>query len=210
MDKLKTLFIMSLILLVLFLLLQLRLRIWAEFGGQRILVRVFFGPIRVTVYPRAEKPRKKKTGQPKERKPKPENEDDREGISLARFRELLDLALDSLEEVKNRLQIDELFLRLDWGLDDPADAAVSYGYANAVLAGLMALLEVNFKVKKQDAEIRLDYTLEKPKVYARCSCSLRLRQAISLGLGVGVQALRLYRSGRKQKEKTEQRELTKQ
>lgn len=211
MDELGALFNMSLILLILLLILQLRLRVLAEFGAQGTLVRVGIGSLRFTVYPMREKQAKpKRNRRVKNQKAQPKDEKEMKGMSLSLFREILDLASESFRGVQSRLQIDYLFLRLDWGLEDPADAAVYYGYANAVLSGLLALLEVIFKVKKKDAEIRLDYTLEKPKVYAKCSCSLRVRQALSLGLSVGVRALRLYRSQRNQRKKTETREMMKQ
>lgn len=211
MDELKTLFIIAFILLILLLILQIRLRVVAEFGAQGTLVRVGIGSLRFTVYPLREKKTKpKRNRRVKNQKAQPQDEKETEGMSLSFFREILDLASDSVLRVRSHLQIDYLFLRLDWGLEDPADAAVYYGYANAVLSRLLALLEVTFKVKKKDAEIRLDYTLEKPKVYAKCSCSLRVRQALSLGFIVGLRGLRLYRSQRKQSKKTETREMMKQ
>lgn len=211
MDELGALFMMGLILLALLLILQLRLRVLAEFGAQGTLVHVGIGSLRFRVYPMREKQVKPRRNQKaKNQKTQPKDEKVTEGMSLSLFREILDLASDSLHRVRSHLQIDYLFLRLDWGLEDPADAAVYYGYANAVLSGLLALLEVTFKVKKRDAEIRLDYTLEKPKVYAKCSCSLRVRQALFLGFSVGVRALRLYRSHRNQGKKTETREMMKQ
>lgn len=212
MDELNGLFILALVLLLLLLLLQVRLRVLAEFGDQGPLVRIGFGPIRLTVYPLPEKrsnTQKKRKERKKALSTDPKKEKKPEGMTLDRFREWLDLAMDSLREVSNRLRIDLIYLRLDWGLEDPADAAISYGYANAVLSGLLTLLEVNFRVIKRDAEIRLDYTLEQPRVYAKCSCSLRVRQLLSLGLGVGMRAYRTYRRQRNQSKRAEQHVMIK-
>lgn len=206
MIELKALLITGLVLLFLFLVLQIRLRVLLEYEAAGVLLRLGLGPFRFTLYPfpikRRAKQKKQKAVKAKKQK-KEGKPQAKKGISLSLFQELFELSLDTLQGFKDKLRIDELIILLNWGLEDPADAAISYGYANAVLGGLLAFLEANFKVKKRRGEIQLDYTLERPTVYLKAACSLTMRQALSFGLRAGIRAFGIYRRQKKQTKTTE-------
>lgn len=204
MFELKILFITGIIALLILLLVWSRVWVLFEYEEAGIHVWAGFGPFYFSMYPFNPKWNKRKGVSRKQRKFKHKQErslDDipeKKGISVGLFRELLDLSLKVLGKFRRKLRIDELRIYLNWGAEDPADAAISYGYAHAVMNGLLALLEVNFQVKDQFSRINLDYTLDKPNIYLKASCSLKIYEAISLGLTVGVKAFDIYRK-RKQK-----------
>jgi len=166
------------------------------------------GPFYLSVFPFRKKKKKQKEPSRKKKNAKQmkeetlQEEQKKKGLSLELFRELLDLGLETMGRFRKKIRIDMLQMRLTWGAEDPADAAISYGYAHAVLNGLLALLEVNFQVKERQVRIHLDYTLDKPNIYVKASCSLKMYQMISLGFYAGVRAFDLYRKqSRKKKER---------
>lgn len=201
MIELKALLITGLVLLFLLLVLQVRLRLLLVYEAGGALLRLGLGSFRVTVYPVPTKRtnRRRKQKAVKEKKQQEEGGvQPKKGMELPLVQELIELWLDTRQGFKDRLRIDELILLLNWGLEDPADAAISYGYANAVMGGLLALLEENFKVKKRRDEIRLDYTLDKPNVYMKAACSLTMWQGLSFGLHAGRRVFAIYRRQKKQ------------
>ncbi len=116
----------------------------------------------------------------------------------------LDLALALLPDLKQAagrfrraLRIDELTLHLVWGEDDPADAAIHYGRAWAVVEGLLAFLEANFIVKKRQVRLDLDYQLEHPRLTVRAGLSLTVFQLLRVALPLGWAALKTMWEQRK-------------
>jgi hypothetical protein len=163
------------------------------------------GPFYFTIFPTNLKWKKRKDPGGKKRKAKlvqkaHEEEQEKKGISLELFREMLDLGLKVAGRFRRKLRIDQLQMYLTWGAEDPADAAISYGFAHAVMHGLLALLEVNFQVKEKTARIYLDYTVDKPNIYMKAACSITIVQALSLGFYAGVRGFNIYRK-QKQKKK---------
>jgi DNA-directed RNA polymerase subunit L len=198
--ELNILFITSALALLLLLLLQSRIWVLLEYEAGGLTVWAGLGFVYLTVYPFPKKVKLKKT----KRKAKElvEEEKEKEGLSLELFWELFELGQNILRQFQQKLRIDKLLLFLTWGMEDPADAAVSYGLAQGAMASLLALMEVNFHVKEAVYRIHLDYTVEKPKIYVKTSCSLSLQQALRLGISTGVKALKLYRKQKKQKKET--------
>lgn len=207
MFELKALFIIALLLLIVLLLLQSRLRVLFSYAETGALVKVKIGPFRYTLYPlpakKIQKPKKEKPNKKRNKKKDLEKATSTHKLSRSLLNECLNLAMDLTGRFKNKLWIEEFLVQIRWGLKDPAKAAISYGYCNAVLAFLVGLLEANFTMLKRQTNIVLDYTLEKPTVSCRISCSMTLWQGLSLGLYGGLRAFRFYRSHKKQTTATE-------
>ncbi len=196
--------IWGLVLLALLLLLFVRLWVLAEYEAEGFFLRIGFGIFYFDVIPSGKKtkaPRKTKPAMQKKKKEKPPKAPTESTASLEDFLEWFWDGLALLQKAGSRfrkgLVIRKLALYLTWGLDDPADAAISFGYANGVLHTLCHLLEVNLKVKDKDLRVELDYTLEKPRISAKADCSIRLYHLLSLGLTAGVGGLKLYRKVKK-------------
>lgn len=204
MIELKILFVTGPIVFVILLFLLSRLWLLLEYEASGIHIWAGMGPFYLSIYPIRQKEKRKLTmnKEKKARKLKKkalQEEPEKNGVTLELFREMLDLSLNVLGRFRRKIRIDQLQMRLMWGAEDPADAAISYGYANAVLSGLLALLEVNFKVKERLVRVHLDYTLDKPNIFVKASCSLKLYQALSLGLYAGTRAFGIYRKQMKKK-----------
>ena len=76
------------------------------------------------------------------------------------------------------------------GAEDPGEAAMAYGRANAVLGALWTPLVRAFRVKDGRARVDLDFDRKEPALYARAELSIRLGQALWLGLFFGLKALK--------------------
>ena len=208
----KVLLIVLLVLLALFLL---------PFGavarydqeGFRVWVKVL--PFRFLVFPRKKKPKKEKRAKAEEQPPagteeapseeskppeaaeekppeKAEEKPKKKGGALDLVRSALPLIKPALAGVKKRLTIDDLELFVTWRSDDPADAAIGYGRANAALGALWAVLDSNFKVKKSRLGCAVDFGDGKSEVYLNAAASLNLWKTLTLVAPLLVKFLRNY------------------
>ena len=162
---------------------------------------------RFQVFPGKEgkKPKEKKPKEkPKEKKPKGDKgaetpQGKKKGGALSLVRAALPLVKPALAGVKRRLTIDELELFVTWRSDDPADAAIGYGRANAALGALWALIEANFKVKKSRLGCAVDFDGGESAVYLDAALSLNLWKVLTLVLPLLIRFLcnyaRLKRAG---------------
>ena len=209
--SLKGLMITGAILLTLLLLSQIRLWALAGYTASGALLRAGLGPFGFTLFhaslPTSDpKTRRaaKKAGRRERKRSEREAEAKERGAALELFWDIFDMFLEVSSRFKRKLRIDLIQLHITWGAADPADAAIGYGRAQGVLHTILPLLEVNFKVKETAATIDIDYTLEKPTVYAKVACSLTMMQAITLGVYAGRKALKGYlRHRRHNKQKKE-------
>ena len=162
-------------------------------GGASLWLRL--GPVRVTLLPR--KPKKKKSKQKKTKKepdpPKPaqpEKQKSTLGGSLAYAKALLPLAVECARRVWGAIYLNTLYLELQVGAEDPGEAAMAYGRANAALGAIWTPLIQTFRVKDGHAKVNLDFGRKEPALYAQAELSIRLGQALWLGLYFGLKALK--------------------
>ena len=153
------------------------------------------GPVRITLLPRkqkTQKQRKEKSPQKPERpqKAKPERQKPTLGGSLAYAKALLPTVLECARRVWGAIYLNTLYLELQVGAEDPGEAAMAYGRANAVLGALWTPLVRAFRVKDGRARVDLDFDRKEPALYARAELSIRLGQALWLGLFFGLKALK--------------------
>ena len=116
----------------------------------------------------------------------------KKGGSAADFMPLVRTALDFLKDVRRKLRVNMLELKVILAGDDPCDLGVHYGQANAVAEGLMPLLEECFVIKKRDVQILCDFTAEKTLVFARVDLTITLARILSLGFKHGIRAIKEF------------------
>lgn len=200
--------IFGVVLLILFLLGQVRAGAGVEYSRTGFLVRARLGLFRLTVFPRPrkdkvekkKKPPKKKKEKPREDAPKPK------GGTLGLARELLPLALEAAGCFKRKLVVDRLELRVTAGASDPSDAAFAYGQANAALGALWRHLTESFHVKSGRAHVEVDFDQTSITLNALAELSLKIWQVLWLGLYFGVRTLvKFIRYRRQQKIKQERK-----
>lgn len=121
------------------------------------------------------------------------------GGALDYAQQLLPILVDAAGQFKRRLRVDRLRLELIAGSSDPADAAILYGYANAVLGTFWGALAETFHVQDGDARVRLSFEAEAITILADITMSLKLGQILYLSLYFGRNSLRAVLSVRSQR-----------
>lgn len=185
------------VLLALWLISLVRVGGIVEYSEQGVLVRLRIGPFRVELFP--EKPKEVKPPKPKKEKKRelpalkePVPLKEKVGGGLALFQELLPVALEAAGKLVRRLRIDELVLHLTWAAEDPADAVMGWGAAQAAVGTIWPLLDSYLDVRKRDVGVAVDFERTEPIVYARGSLTYTIGQLVSLGLVSGARALSAY------------------
>lgn len=204
----KALIILAAVLLVMFLLGQIRVGGRAEYSVSGACVWIRLGGFYLRVYPtkpKPDKPKKKKKAAP-ERAKKPQSGTlEKIGGALDYAQALLPVLLDAAGSCYQKLRIDLLELELTAGSSDPADAALMYGQANAALGALWHPLTQAFHVKDGTARVKLDFNAPGTTLYANAVLSFKIGQLLQLGIYFGLKALRAFLAVRKKQNAEQQR-----
>ncbi len=171
--------------LVLLLLGQLRVGAIVEYGQDGLGVRLRLGPVRIGVFP--VKPGKK--SKEKTKKTKPAKEKKPLGGRVKPLVQLLPAALDTVKKLFGQLRADKLELLLTISCPDPADTAIRYGQANALLASLWGPLTQALEVQDGHAHVELDYEQGQTSAYVYLSLYLKLWQLLTLAVVFGGKVL---------------------
>ena len=112
--------------------------------------------------------------------------------------QLLDLAFDTLGDLRRKLRVDELtlYVRIG-GSDDPAKAAMGYGRAWAAIGAITPGLERLFVIKKRDIRPALDYTISNTQVDARLVTTITIGRSLALAVRAGIRFLKLLNERKK-------------
>lgn len=189
----KACIVIGCILLLLFLIGQLRVGASVRYSEDGLLAAIKAGPFRIPIIPakRAkEKPEKAK----KPRKKKPEGDTARRGAkdTLALVMRFVPLLGEAAGQLKRKIRIDRVTLHVIWGAENPASAAMGFGAGNAALGILWPPLEHNFHVKEHDLGVDVDFERKKPTVEAEAQATLTIWQGLSLGIRLGIKALNIF------------------
>ena len=188
---------------VLLALAMLPLGVRVRYNDAGFVLKVIAGPIKITLFPRKKKAKKQKnekktesaaTGDKPTQPPEPASEAREKGGSLTRFLPLIKLGLQFLGDFRQKLRLDNLYLRLILAGDDPCDLAVNYGRAWAAVGNLMPQLERLFVIKKQDIQVECDFTVEEISVVARMDITIALGRLLMLAVVYGVRVLLVFLS----------------
>lgn len=189
---------------------QLRLGCRGEYRADGCFLWLRFGGWKIQVYPRGRKEQKqqKEKQKPQKQPPKSGQENEqpliqRVGGALVYAEELVPVLLKAAGQFKKKLCVDQLVIEVTAGAEDPGDAAMAYGRANAALGALWYGLTQTFCVEDGNARVRVDFEARETTIYGMISLSLRLRQAVWLGIYFSINALGAFlraRSKRNEKE----------
>lgn len=196
----RPLYVLAGVILVLFLIGQIRVGCRAQFNAEGFFLWARLGGIRIKILPvkpeKEKKPLKKPKKPQKPKKPKktkkekpPATLPEKIGGALEYAQALLPVVLEAAEGLWHGFTIDTLELELTAGSPDPADTAMLYGSANAALGALWHPLTRALHVKNGTARVKLDFDAPGMTVYALASFSLKLGQVVWIGLRAGVKAL---------------------
>ncbi len=176
-------------LFVLVLLAILPLGISAVYNARGPLVRLIAGPIRLQLYPQKKEKAKKEKSQKQAPQKKKE---EKNGGSVKDFLPLAKVALDLVADLKAKLRVNRLEMKLTLAGGDPCDLSVNYGKAWVALGNVMPRLEELFVIKKRDMEVQCDFTAETTVVYARVDITITLGRLTVLAVRYGIRGLKTY------------------
>ena len=158
------------------------------------LVDLMIGPIPIRLYPSKETDEKEeKPEQPsgKKKKASPKKEE-KKGGSLTEFLSLLKLLKDLLNDLRRKLRVKRLELKLVMAGEDPCDVAMNYGYAWAAAGNIMPLLDELFVIKKKDVDIACDFEAVSTTIYFRADATIFLGRVLGLAIRYGFRAIKLF------------------
>ncbi len=207
--------IIGIVLLLLFLLLQIRVGAALEYGQDNLQVRVCLGSGQIRIYPRAateKKPKKKKKQTKTSDKSEQAAEDTRKKgkkISLDQLLNLaqrfVPLALEAAGCLWDKLVMDDLQLSITVGSNDPADAAMLYGEIHSGVAALWGPVNQIFHVKNGRAHVGIDFESDSIVLYGKTVISIKIGQILWIALYFGIKALKqLFRYRKTQKMKAQE------
>ena len=191
------------LLVVLFLIGQIRVGCKAAYDHEGIQVWIRLGRFYIRVFPLKQKGEKKSKKEKKPKKPKKKKEKppttvgEKIGGALGYAQSLLPILLDAVKYFTHKLQVDTLHMRLVAGSPDPADAAMVYGQASAALGALWYPLTNAFDVKDGYAKVDLDFEAKQMTLCVAAALSLKIGQILWFAVYFGIQALVAFLRERK-------------
>ncbi len=164
----------------------------ARYDQHGAVVKVIAGPVRLQVFPRKKKKEEKQAPQTATQEKTEVRQEKQQGGSLSDFLPMVRLVFDFLGELRRKLLVRKLVLKVTLAGDDPSDLAVNYGRACGALASLEPQLSRFFTIRKKDLDVECDFTADKTLVFAAVDLTITIRRIFSLGLRHGVKILREY------------------
>ena len=191
--------VIGIILLILLLIASVRVRALARFGEKTELT-LFVGPFRMMLLPEKEKKPapdgRKKAADEKKTEEKGKKRRKLPKLTHAEKKDLIRVAFAALRETARRackrLCIDPFEILVVFGGEDPADIAQHYGYANALMWGVMPQLEDLFRIPDPSLHLRMDYSSEKTYSEGAVGLSLRIRDGLHIALALLIPMLKWY------------------
>ncbi len=171
-----------------------RLGAGVEYSGEGLFVRLRLGKFSFVVYPRKKKPGKEKTPKTSKTREEPPSQEPegKRGGALEQVKAFLPLVCQAAGELRRKIRVDTLWLDLVMRGEDPAAAAMTYGYANMTMGMLWPLIEQNFEVRDPRISVRVEFDRGETTIHIKAALSLRLGQLISFSLRFGWKFLRTY------------------
>ena len=171
----------------------------ARYMENELLLRLKIGLLKMQVLPakpkKAAPKKKKKTAKRAAASQKPEKPKKKASmpkLTLSDILALVNLACDTLGDLRRKLRVEVLTLHVVLGGDDPAKAAMQYGGAWAAIGMLNPKLDQLFVIKKRDIQPILDYNEKEMSISAQLALTITIGRALSLGLKAGARFLKLW------------------
>ena len=178
----------------------------ARYNADGVFLAAKLGPFRLQLLPQKpkKKPKKRKQQQKQPEKAPASSEPQEKksnpllsgGVDV--MLQLLDLAFDTLGDLRRKLRVNELTLHvLIGGAEDPAKAAMGYGRAWAAIGAITPSLERLFVIKKRDIRPALDYTISNTQVDAHLVTTITIGRSLALAVHAGIRFLKLLNKRKK-------------
>lgn len=192
----------------------LGIKVSYDIGGP--IVKILAGPIKITLFPRqkqkkeikqkkslqTEKSESKETPAAKHVQANSQASTKQTSKSSGRLKDffpLVKMMLDFLGDLRRKIRLDDLYLRLILASSDPCDLAINYGKTWAAVGNLLPVLEKFFVIKNRDIQVECDFTAPETTVIARAEVTITFGRLVSLIIVYGFRAIKEYLSIRNQR-----------
>ena len=180
-----------LIAILLFAVCLMPIGIVADYSNVGFRAALKIGPILYRFYP-------KKKSRTKGKKGKDVKEiaitaqEEKSGGKLTDFLPLVRTILNFLGDLKGRMRVNQLQLKIILAEDDPCDLSVHYGKTWAAVGGLQMHLDKLFRIKNQKIEVECDYLADATTVLGSVDVSLGFLQLLTLVIRYGLQGFKQF------------------
>ena len=162
-----------------------------------LVLSLFLGAIKIKLFPKASKEKKKKDKPKKQKKTKlaskPQSvKKERSGGKITDFLPLVDIGLKFLGSFRRKLRVKRLELNYVMAGGDPCDLALNYGKAWTAVGNIMPLLERIFVIKKRNIQVQCDFAEVAARISARLEITITIGRVVGIAVKYGVKALREF------------------
>lgn len=162
-----------------------------------LVLSLFLGAIKIKLFPKASKEKKKKEKPKKQKKAKPASKPqsvkkERSGGKITDFLPLVDIGLKFLGSFRRKLRVKRLELNYVMAGGDPCDLALNYGKAWTAVGNIMPLLERIFVIKKRNIQVQCDFAEVAARISARLEITITIGRVVGIAVKYGVKALREF------------------
>lgn len=174
--------------------LSIRIGVSAEYSASGFLAALTVCNIRITLYPRNKAKKKKNVSKGTKTESKDQKEKKPltgEGGRISEFLQLMPPVQRALGCLKKKLVIDRITIHYTSACDDPFDAVMAYGCANAGISAVYPVLYDMFKIKKSDFYTSVDFNLSQPVVYINLKLSLSVFAILYIAILFLIEYLRI-------------------
>ena len=162
-------------------------------GGPRVWL--YIGPVKISLYPKQKREKKKTSIKKKPGKKTGEKKKEKKEVkkdSIEGFLAILKTVLDFVTEFRTKLWVRRLDLKMILASQDPCALAMNYGRGWAVIGNLMPVLERYFRIKKRNIEVECDFTATETVVRADADLLIPLFRVTALLVRYGLRGLKQF------------------
>ena len=102
------------------------------------------------------------------------------GGPITDFLPLVNAVLKFLNDLRRKIRIDHLDVKLILAGDDPCDLAVNYGRAWAAVGNLLPRVERIFVIRKRNIDVECDFTADETLVNAGLELTITIGRVLSI------------------------------
>lgn len=157
------------------------------------------GPFRIKLYPLPKKEKKEKN-KPKQKKTVEETPQQQaaKGGNFELIKQILPHGITAVKRFFKGLGIDKLTVYYQIADEDPAKAAMQYGYGWAAIGVVTGLIENAFNVKSRDLQVFVNFKPEaKSRIFILAELTISVGRIFSIAFGFGIEFLRIILKNRK-------------
>lgn len=206
---------LAIILAVLVLIALIPVGVQVCYDQRGLLLRVMAGAVGLQLYPKKEKAlnarrlaRKQKRAarrrlreaarqEARQQKPKKQGKPSKpqapkKKLDLADIWQLLEVGKALLGDMRRKLRVRTLWLRVRFGGEDAARSAMLYGRAWALIGAVMPTLETLFHIDDRDVAAEYDPTKSQMELTARLDLRVRIGSMVALGAKAAFRFLKIF------------------